>query len=326
MSSWQSILGTLPQSPLPLSLPTLALMPLTELGLVRLAGVEAQKFLQGQVTTDLTVLAKNQASLAAQCDPKGKMLGLFTLLWQQDDILLIQARDAIASQLPSMAKFAVFNKVTLSDASDELLMLGVSGNSASDALQGAGLPLPAAPLEVSPLEGGFVLNKGSHGYLVALPVEAMKALIGKLPDAWFEPSAWQGLEVLAGQPWLPAALQGEYIPQQLNLDNLGGISFEKGCYIGQEVVARMHFRGGNKRALWQLAGNADQAPKAGDELELKLGENYRRGGVVVAAYRFAEGELRVLAVASNDLEPDSAFRLKDTPESALALVAQSNKL
>ncbi|WKE66413.1 tRNA-modifying protein YgfZ [Gallaecimonas kandeliae] len=318
MSSWQSILGTLPSKALPKALPPLALIPLTELGLVRLAGIEAAKFLQGQITADIQALAKDRASLAAQCDPKGKMLGLFTALWQGEDLLLLQARDAIPQQLPGMAKYAVFNKVTLSDASEELLLLGLAGSQASAALTAAGVPVPQEVMEVTQLENGLVLNQGGR-YLLALPLEAMQALVAKLDGAWFEPAAWQGLDVLAGQPWLPAALQGEYIPQQLNLDGLGGISFEKGCYTGQEVVARMHYRGGNKRTLWHLAGKAATSPKASDELELKLGDSYRRGGVVVAAYRFAEGELHLLAVAANDLEPDSQFRLKGDEASQLAL-------
>lgn len=320
MSSWQSILETLPSQPLPLALPPLALVPMTQWGLVRLAGSEAEKFLQGQITADLKQLPKDKATLAAQCDPKGKMLGMFTLAWQGDDLLLLQARDAVASQLQGMAKFAVFNKVTLTDASDQLLLLGLAGSQANGALAKAGLTVPGEAGGVSQLDGGLLLRLDAQRLVLALAPNAMAEVVAKLDGDWFEPAAWQGLDVLAGTPWLPAALQGEYIPQQMNLDKLGGISFEKGCYIGQEVVARMHFRGGNKRALWQLVGSADATPKAGDELELQLGESFRRGGIVVSAYRFAEGELRLLAVAANDLEAGSRFRVKDAPDSQLQLV------
>ncbi|WP_192954691.1 tRNA-modifying protein YgfZ [Gallaecimonas mangrovi] len=321
MSSWQSILNPLPTEALPLAVPALALMPLTELGLVRLRGEESEKFLQGQITADLTQLAPNQATLAAQCDPKGKMLGLFTLLRHQGDVLLIEARDAIATQLPGMAKFAVFNKVALTDASDELLLLGLAGNEAEKALNAAGLETPKDALHVISNDHGLVLKTADNRFIVALSPDAMATLVNTLNGSWYQAAAWQGLDVVSATPWLPAALQGEYIPQQLNIDTLGGISFEKGCYIGQEVVARMHFRGGNKKTLWQLGGKAATTPKAGDEIELKLGENYRRGGIVVAAYQFAEGQLRLLAVANNDLEPDSQFRVKDQPDSSLSLIS-----
>ena len=92
---------------------------------------------------------------------------------------------------------------------------------------------------------------------------------------------------------------------------LGGISFKKGCYTGQEMVARAKFRGANKRALWTLAGHASRVPEAGEDLELKMGENWRRTGTVLAAVQLDDGRLLVQAVMNNDMEADSVFRVRD---------------
>ena len=92
---------------------------------------------------------------------------------------------------------------------------------------------------------------------------------------------------------------------------MGGISFKKGCYTGQEMVARAKFRGANKRALWLLAGSASRLPEAGEDLELKMGENWRRTGTVLAAVKLEDGQVVVQVVMNNDMEPDSIFRVRD---------------
>ncbi len=110
---------------------------------------------------------------------------------------------------------------------------------------------------------------------------------------------------------IDAANSGQFIPQATNLQALGGISFKKGCYTGQEMVARAKFRGANKRALWLLAGSASRLPEAGEDLELKMGENWRRTGTVLAAVKLEDGQVVVQVVMNNDMEPDSIFRVRD---------------
>ncbi|ENX6697897.1 tRNA-modifying protein YgfZ, partial [Escherichia coli] len=122
---------------------------------------------------------------------------------------------------------------------------------------------------------------------------------------------WLALNIEAGFPVIDAANSGQFIPQATNLQALGGISFKKGCYTGQEMVARAKFRGANKRALWLLAGSASRLPEAGEDLELKMGENWRRTGTVLAAVKLEDGQVVVQVVMNNDMEPDSIFRVRD---------------
>jgi len=113
---------------------------------------------------------------------------------------------------------------------------------------------------------------------------------------------WLALNIEAGVPVIDSANSGQFIPQATNLQALGGISFKKGCYTGQEMVARAKFRGANKRALWYLAGTASRVPEAGEDLEMKMGDNWRRTGTVLAAVQLDDGRLLV---------PDSVFRVRD---------------
>jgi len=111
----------------------------------------------------------------------------------------------------------------------------------------------------------------------------------------------------------------QFIPQATNIQALDGISFTKGCYAGQEMVARAKYRGANKRALYWLAGNASKVPAAGDDLELQLGENWRRTGTVLASSQLNDGSLWVQAVLNNDLEPDAKLRVRDDAASQLSI-------
>ena len=122
---------------------------------------------------------------------------------------------------------------------------------------------------------------------------------------------WLALNIEAGLPVIDAANSAQFIPQATNIQALGGISFKKGCYTGQEMVARAKFRGANKRALWTLAGHASRVPEAGEDLEMKMGENWRRTGTVLAAVQLDDGRLLVQVVMNNDMEPDSVFRVRD---------------
>lgn len=122
---------------------------------------------------------------------------------------------------------------------------------------------------------------------------------------------WLALNIEAGLPVIDSANSGQFIPQATNLQALGGISFKKGCYTGQEMVARAKFRGANKRALWTLSGTASRVPESGEDLELKMGDNWRRTGTVLAAVQLDDGSLMVQVVMNNDMEPDSVFRVRD---------------
>ncbi|VDZ76952.1 Folate-dependent protein for Fe/S clustersynthesis/repair in oxidative stress [Salmonella bongori] len=198
---------------------------------------------------------------------------------------------------------------------DDRVLLGVAGFQARAALANVFNMLPDRENQVV-RDGASTLLWFEHPaerFLLVTDVTTVNMLTEKLHgEAELNNSQqWLALDIEAGIPVIDAANSGQFIPQATNLQALGGISFKKGCYTGQEMVARAKFRGANKRALWLLAGKASRVPETGEDLELQMGENWRRTGTILAAAQLDDGQLLVQAVMNNDLEAESVFRVRD---------------
>ncbi len=303
-----------PRQPVASARLPLTLMTLDDWALATLVGADSEKYLQGQVTADVSQLTEHQHLLAAHCDPKGKMWSNLRLFRRQDGFALIERRSLRDAQLAELKKYAVFSKVTIAP-DDELVLLGVAGFQARAALKNLFSELPDAEKQVT-TDGATSLLWFEHPaerFLLVTDVATAERVTQALRgEAQLNNSQqWLSLNIEAGIPVIDAANSGQFIPQATNLQALGGISFKKGCYTGQEMVARAKFRGANKRALWYLAGKASRVPEAGEDLELKMGENWRRTGTVLAAVQLDDGRLLVQAVMNNDMEPDSVFRVRE---------------
>ena len=281
------------------------LFPLTDLAITRLTGNDRVKYLQGQVTCDVNTLQPGQSTLGGHCDPKGKLWSDFRLLCLDESLLLLTKPSVLARQLPELKKFAVFAKVEIGEFQGQAIGLAGQGTDAWIAAQ-YGLQ------ETGLVEGGMAVRVEAERWLL---VSEQPLDIG-LPVG--QESLWWGLDIKAGIPHLEAVHQGEYIPQMLNLQALDGISFTKGCYMGQEIVARAKYRGANNRALFVLAGQASGPVASGDTLEIQLGDNWRRSGMVLNAWQH-DGQLWLTAVLPKDTEADASFRLKQEEGSRLAL-------
>ena len=292
----------------------LTLMTLDDWALATLTGADTEKYLQGQVTADVAQLTEHQHLLAAHCDPKGKMWSNLRLFRRQDGFALIERRSLREAQLTELKKYAVFSKVTIAP-DDEHVLLGVAGFQARAALKNLFSELPDAEKQVVSEGETSILwfEHPAERFLLVTDVATAERVTEALRgEAQLNNSQqWLALNIEAGLPVIDAVNSAQFIPQATNIQALGGISFKKGCYTGQEMVARAKFRGANKRALWTLAGRASRVPEAGEDLELKMGENWRRTGTVLAAVQLDDGRLLVQVVMNNDMEADSVFRVRD---------------
>lgn len=292
----------------------LTLMTLDDWALATLTGADAEKYLQGQVTADVAQLTEHQHLLAAHCDPKGKMWSNLRLFRRQDGFALIERRSLRDAQLTELKKYAVFSKVTIAP-DDEHVLLGVAGFQARAALKNLFNELPDAEKQVVSEGETSILwfEHPAERFLLVTDVATAERVTEALRgEAQLNNSQqWLAVNIEAGLPVIDAVNSAQFIPQATNIQALGGISFKKGCYTGQEMVARAKFRGANKRALWTLAGRASRIPEAGEDLELKMGENWRRTGTVLAAVQLDDGRLLVQVVMNNDMEADSVFRVRD---------------
>ncbi|WP_421204597.1 tRNA-modifying protein YgfZ [Aeromonas enteropelogenes] len=277
---------------------------LTKIAITRIAGQDRVKYLQGQVTCDVNALQPGQSTLGGHCDPKGKLWSNFRLLCLEESLLMLTTPSVLERQLPELKKFAVFSKVEI--ATDERHATGIAGIG-SDAWIADHFGLTQSGL----VDGGMAVKIEQDRWLLVSDQQADTLPVG-------DESLWWGLEIKAGLPHMEAVHQGEFIPQMLNLQALDGICFTKGCYMGQETVARAKYRGANNRALFLLAGVANEPVASGDTLEIRLGDNWRRSGMVLNAWQ-QDGQVWLTAVLPKDTETDALFRLKQDENASLTL-------
>ncbi|WP_350306409.1 tRNA-modifying protein YgfZ [Photorhabdus viridis] len=309
------------QSPLSSSTLPLTLISLDDWGLVTATGPDAEKYLQGQVTADIAALAANQHVLSAHCDAKGKMWSNLRLFHRGESLAYIERRSVLENQLKELKKYAVFSKITLVQ-DENTVLLGVAGKGCREALSNIFPALPDADNAVVQHEATTLLHftLPSERFLLVTDTVTAEQLTEKLQAQLNHSEQWLALDIEAGFPVIDAANSAQFIPQATNLQAFaGGICFKKGCYTGQEMVARAKYRGANKRAMYWLAGSAAKMPVAGDDLEWRLGDKWRRTGTVLAAVKLNDNRIWVQVVMNNDMESDSVFRVRDDEEHSLTI-------
>ncbi|WP_025674787.1 tRNA-modifying protein YgfZ [Salinivibrio socompensis] len=290
--------------------PELAIVALDNWALTKVSGDDTKSYLQGQLTCDIEHLGADQSTLAAHCDPKGKVWSVLRFFHFQDGLAMVQPASIEATQLQEVKKYAIFSKIAFDKV--DCVLLGVVGAQAdqwvADHFGSQGNVRQGKP--------GTAVMIEPHRWLLAIAPDAATTLVDQAHSfaTLLSREYWDQYEIDAALPRIEAATSGEFIPQSLNLQALNAISFTKGCYTGQETVARAKYRGINKRAMYKLTGQADRIPLAGDKIERAVGENWRSGGTVITGYRQADGQAAVLAVLPNNLDDDTAFRLADAPD------------
>ncbi len=262
---------------------------LTHLGVIAVQGEEASKFLHSQLTQDFMLARPDEARLAAFCSPKGRMQASFIgLRWTDDQVLLVCARDLLAPTLKRLSMFVMRAKAKLRDATAQFQLLGALGPDAGALLDGD--PAPWHRREVA---GGVAVAlhpaDGQTRALLVLPAQA------SAPDApTLALADWQLSEVRSGVVLVTQPLFEVLVPQMLNYESVGGVSFKKGCYPGQEVVARSQFRGTLKRRAYLVHADAELA--AGGEVFQASDAEQPTGTVVQAAANPAGGWDAVVSV------------------------------
>lgn len=244
-------------SPLNLStqdaLPELSISLLDNLGMITMVGDDKKSYLHGQVTCDVVSLEKDQSMLGAHCDAKGKVWSVFRLFHHNDGYAMVQPKSAIEVELKEIKKYAVFSKVTIEESND--IVLGVAGENADAFIS----TLNADSGDVRTVEGGTAVKVTPNRWLLALTAEAAQSLLEDSKATLTTHELWTRFDIEAALPYVAADAQNEHIPQALNVQALGGISFTKGCYTGQETVARAKYRGTNKRAMYIVKGATAEA-------------------------------------------------------------------
>ncbi|HKK05140.1 MAG TPA: folate-binding protein YgfZ [Gammaproteobacteria bacterium] len=298
------------------------LADLSHLGLIAAAGEDAMEFLQGQLSNDVRQVDTEHSQLAAYCSPKGRILADLRLFRREETYYLILPRAILEPTLKRLRMFVLRSRVTLNDASETLVGFGVAGPQADAALSSALGAVPGTVDEVSHGQGLSVIRLpgSSPRFHVFGSPEAAIALWERLgPQSRpVGAGAWGLLDILAGLPSIDPATVDTFVPQMVNLQAIGGVSFKKGCYPGQEVVARTHYLGKLKRRMYRAHVETDRAPQPGEEI-YATDSPEQSAGRIVSAQRSPEGGYELLAVIQIASAEKNALHLGDAEGPGLVL-------
>ena len=271
------------------------LIKLENYGAIAVSGQEQKLYLQGQLTCDLNQIEEQKYLLGCLCSAQGKLISTFYLIKLEQIIYLIMRKGILQESLLALKKYAMFSKVDIVDASDDIYFYGTVGN-------------PKIANSIAEIE----IESQIRLHLFEQPQEQTKQL---------DQAQWELALIKAIRPELETPkMQNEYVPQFLNQVDLGAVSFKKGCYIGQETVARTRYLGKQKRATFYLCGCAENI-QAGDEIEQEFGNNWRYVGQVINAV-YAENKWHLLAILPIDIEIEQNFRAANQHKSKLELKSQ----
>jgi hypothetical protein len=264
------------------------------LGVLRARGAEVVPFLQGQLSNDVALLDAARTLLAGYHNPQGRAIAVLRLVQlAADDIIALLPRELMAVVISRLAKYILRAKVRLADESTAWHVTGLIAPEAPlRPYPPFAAALPAAAGAVARVDGALAVRVAEQPprWLLVSAAPGRAALAECAPA---EPVVWKRLAIAAGDPQVYAATSEEFVAQMLNLDVLGAIAFDKGCYTGQEVIARAHYRGRVKRRLQRFVTRAALALKAGDSGTLGDGRSF----TVVDSAPLADGRCEFLAVA-----------------------------
>jgi len=251
--------NTAPPAPSNVSTPLNGVAPLPHLGIIRVEGEDAATFLHGQLTQDFALLGLSEARLAAYCSAKGRMQASFIgFKRSQSEILLVCSRDILAPTLKRLSMFVMRAKAKLTDATDQFVLRGLAGDTINL------IATQAYPT-------GAKVDFGTSNVVFLHPADGTPRALWVAPVGEPLPAGpalstevWQWGEVRSGIATITAPIVEAFVPQMLNYESVGGVNFKKGCYPGQEVVARSQFRGTLKRRAFLV--HSDSPMAAGQEI------------------------------------------------------------
>ncbi len=281
---------------------------LAQYGVLAVAGAEARAFLHGQLSCDVEGLRDDAAGYGAYCTAKGRVLAN-VLLWSgAGSFFLLLPRALVAGLRKRLQMYVLRSKVTLDERSDAVSVLGLAGPAALAAAAALAGSLPTGALGIVRAEAVTAIGLGGDRFLAIAPIERAPAIWDRLAAALTPVGTpcWEWLEIENGLPWITAATQDQFVPQMANLELIGGVSFRKGCYPGQEIVARTQYRGVLKRRLHLAHVDADAAPAPGAAL---VAGGEQSAGMVVNAAPAPTGGFDLLAVVQTAAVSEATVRL-----------------
>lgn len=301
----------------------LILADLSHYSLLKASGNDVVEFLQGQLTNDIKLVTENIGQLSAYCNPKGRILANFRIFKRDDDYYMRLRSDITEATLKRLRMFIMRSKVELTDKSDELCCIGIAGANATKHLSSLFNKLPqnadesSAENEITIIKlPGTLPQYEAYG-----PFAKIKNLWEKLKSdaTMIGENSWNILTIRAGIPEIVSETVEAFVPQMVNLQAINSLSFTKGCYPGQEVVARMHYLGKLKRRLFLGTVKGDTLPLPGQSI-MTSNENEEKAGQIVTAGWSKDKNIEILAVLQIEKAEKEQLHIESNTTSIINLI------
>ncbi len=299
---------------------------LTDTALIKVEGADSHTFLHNQFTNDLRLVNDQTSQLSSYCSPKGRMLALFRIYKQGDAYYMAMPKSIVEPTIKRLRMFVLMSKVTFTDISDDTIHLGFSGPQSAKRLQALVGEVTTAIDGVSQHDGITIIQIPGPQPRFDLfgPTEKLTTLQQQLmADAReVDNNQWRLLDIHAGLPTIQAETIDTFVPQMVNLQAINALNFKKGCYPGQEIVARMHYLGKLKRRMFLAHVDSSTAPLPGASL---FGPNNEQGlehksGTVVSAQLNPKGGCDLLAVLEIEATENSTIHLQSATGPTITLL------
>ena len=273
------------------------LCDLSHFGLLCFSGEDSRAFLHSQLSSDVQKLTATTAQYSSYCTPKGRVLASF-LLWQSDEGYLAQLHGGLRESIQNrLAKFVLRSKVKISDASNMYVSLGLAGNNADMLAKKLFGAIPQPVLGAAHYQSAVLIRLSPDRFQIISTAEQARAWWEKLSRSAIPVGnrCWDWLNMRNGIPVITPVTQEQFVPQMLNMEIIGAVSFNKGCYPGQEIIARTQHLGMLKRRMYLAHIRSEDSPQPGEELFSGDAQG-QASGIIVNAAASPEGGYDVLAV------------------------------
>lgn len=286
---------------------------LSHLSIIHVSGSDAEDFLNGQFTINIKNLSENNYKFSAWCNPKGQVKTTFIIYRHSDKFNILLPTELATPFIKDLQIYILRSAVRISNNSTLLHQVGLYIQGEQTWLDSI-ISIPKQPGDLTIEDDNHCLCIAARRYIYITAIERQQQLWQTMNQhvRTVDNNVWQLLDIKAGYPWLTTQTTEKFLPQMLNLDVIGGLDRQKGCYPGQEIIARLYFLGQLKRRLYLASCSLDNRPKSGDQI--KDSHDQRRVGIVIKAQKSADkfyllGVIDDLAIADNRLQLENGLGL-----------------
>ena len=273
---------------------------LSHFSTVVVAGGDAAEFMQGQFTNDVDKVDDHHSQLSAFCNNKGRMVANFRLFRYQQNYFINMRQDLVDKSLEHLQNYILRAQVAIQDVSEQLVHIGISGKDA-ESIVGDFIENPGTDADSLSQNEDYIAIRAAGSvprYEIFCSADKAMAFWQGVSEkaSTVNSDYWDLLNIRSGIPFIDSNTSEEFVPQMANMELINGVSFEKGCYTGQEIVARTHYLGKQKRRTYHIGIDTDTKPKPGEQLATETSTENQYTGTLVTVYQMAESAYEALAV------------------------------